>query len=367
MPSNINHHCFFNPSISQSINHLPKDILLHICTFLDYADLIRFQQTNKYHCEIIDCNNRSLWKRLYSRHFGPSNYPNIHPETLFRLDFREALRDARFGRTSLNESIYKLFKHNRDFTLSVVKGKGNALKYFSERLRDDKEIVLAAVNENGFALEWASHSLKNDRDVVLAAVKKNGRALVLASHSLKNDRNIVLAAVKNNANALEWASHIIKNDRDVVLAAVKRDGTALRWASNNLKDDNEVFLTAFDNNSDVIRYASLRIASYPSVRAFDLYTQQNSYTLRFKGSTDHKNTTSWLEPLEMLIAHCYLLDIVYSRRYRSRVEKKELAANIVFNDLNHDIDVEYRWSLLFLIIDILFNEEDNDYKFIASI
>ena len=40
--------------------------------------------------------------------------------------------------------------------MEAVKNKGYALKYASERLKDDRDLLLEAVKNNGVALEYAS-------------------------------------------------------------------------------------------------------------------------------------------------------------------------------------------------------------------
>gem|GEM_PF-4036706 len=131
-------------------------------------------------------------------------------------------------------------KNDRDFVFEAVKQSGHALQYASDELKNNKEFVLAVINENASSLFYASKTLKNDRDVVLAAVKQTGYALEYASKDVKNDREVVLAAVKESGRALKYASESLKSDRDVVLAAVKQNGYALDYASDALKNDPEI-------------------------------------------------------------------------------------------------------------------------------
>ena len=108
---------------------------------------------------------------------------------------------------------------------------GDALRFVSAALHDDRDVVLAACTQNGEALRFASAALQDDRDVVLAACNQCGDALRYASAALKADRGVLLAACNQSGYALEFASAALKDDRDVVLAACNQD--ALEFASNH--------------------------------------------------------------------------------------------------------------------------------------
>ena len=58
--------------------------------------------------------------------------------------------------------------------LEAVKQNGNALKYASAALKDDREFVLEAVKQDGSALEYASAALQGDREFVLEAAHLRG-------------------------------------------------------------------------------------------------------------------------------------------------------------------------------------------------
>ena len=51
--------------------------------------------------------------------------------------------------------------------------KGEALRYASERLKDDEEIVLKSLGQDGFALEQASLRLRDNKEIVLEALEQN--------------------------------------------------------------------------------------------------------------------------------------------------------------------------------------------------
>ena len=99
-------------------------------------------------------------------------------------------------------------------------GGGQALKFASEALRNDKEVVLAAVKQNGYALHFASEKLKNNKDFVLDCIKQHphfsytiGRLTSTISKQLSNDKDVIMAAVNNYGLALEYASERLKDDK----------------------------------------------------------------------------------------------------------------------------------------------------------
>ena len=94
----------------------------------------------------------------------------------------------------------------RSVAESAINRDSNALKYFSDEIKDDKKLVLKAVKFHGLALQHASERLRNDKQVVMKAVKQNGLALQYASEDLKLDYDVVLRAVNQNGIAIRFAA-----------------------------------------------------------------------------------------------------------------------------------------------------------------
>ena len=76
----------------------------------------------------------------------------------------------------------------------AVQSDGGALRYASERLRNDKKIVLEAVTNNGMALEFASEALKDNFKIVKIATKSKGASIRHASARLQRNRFIILSS-----------------------------------------------------------------------------------------------------------------------------------------------------------------------------
>lgn len=88
-----------------------------------------------------------------------------------------------------------------------------ALKYASQKLRNNKNIVLTAVKQNGNALQYVYIELWYDVEVAFNAVSSCGLALKYASQKFKNNRRIVQKAVEENPNAIMYASKDLQLDK----------------------------------------------------------------------------------------------------------------------------------------------------------
>ena len=64
--------------------------------------------------------------------------------------------------------------------------------------------MLKAVKINGYAIKYASEKLKNNRKIALASVKQNGLSLCHLSEEFRQDREITLESVKQNHKAIEF-------------------------------------------------------------------------------------------------------------------------------------------------------------------
>jgi len=60
-------------------------------------------------------------------------------------------------------NLDKSLKDDKEFILDLVRKKGWALQYASERLKSDKEVVLEAVNRTKWSIKFANKKLKKDK------------------------------------------------------------------------------------------------------------------------------------------------------------------------------------------------------------
>ncbi len=155
---------------------------------------------------------------------------------------------------------------------------GDALRFASDRLKDNKEVALAAINQNGSAFEIISDKLKNDKEVALAAIKNYIKAFYFASDELKEDQEVLdyvlnvskqntlileeKIALENDSDELEQLANNLKDnkavelaavnhklrkdteDKNTILAAIKDDKYIFRNVSKVLRNDREVALAA---------------------------------------------------------------------------------------------------------------------------
>jgi hypothetical protein len=92
--------------------------------------------------------------------------------------------------------------------------------YF-QGLQDERVAVLAAVVSEQYdmnkdaiwALKFASNRLRNDLNVVLAAVTKYGMCLEHASLEMRAHREIVLVSVESSGDSLQFASDELRDTK----------------------------------------------------------------------------------------------------------------------------------------------------------
>ena len=148
-------------------------------------------------------------------------------------------------------------RNDKEVAMLAVCKDGCALEYVSTQLRSDKEVVAAAVTKEGaLAFRYASDELRDDKEVGLIAVTKDGRALQYASTHLRSDKEVVAAAITDRGEAVRYASDELRDDKEVAMLAVCKDGCALEYVSTQLRSDKEVVAAAVTDRGEAVRYAS---------------------------------------------------------------------------------------------------------------
>ena len=137
-------------------------------------------------------------------------------------------------------------------SLFLKRKNGNAYQYASERLRDDEKLVELALN-NGGSLYFASDRLKDDEDFVSLAVGINGNNLGDASERLRDNENIVYKAALQDGNSIQYASERLRDNEKIVEASIiNGSGLNIYYASERLKKDPKLGLLA-------VQYPPVRI------------------------------------------------------------------------------------------------------------
>jgi hypothetical protein len=189
------------------------------------------------------------------------------------------------------QSLYDLdaeFKDNDEVVLAAVTSDMLAMKYASDRLKDDEKFVEKAIESSRgdviqfasdrilnnkkcakMAIEssWTSYNvlgddLKADKELLQLALDNNGNVfsnqtpLQTCDEKFRADRAIVEQAIDNWAYAIMYASEDLKGDRELIRKAVSSIGGALEYASDSLKDDKEIVMLAVSGDPDALEYAS---------------------------------------------------------------------------------------------------------------
>lgn len=178
---------------------------------------------------------------------------------------------------------------DRAFAVEILQKSPYNLKFFSERLRSDKEIVSAAMAKGSYyVFEFASDSLKNDKEFVAEILKKHPHAMAHISEDLKKDNELLVPVLKLHPEIFHYANKEIQNDpevvsavraqilngsksyfqtlpeklrgdREVIMKAVQFNCSLLELAPMELRDDEEIVKKATENNSYCLQYASNRL------------------------------------------------------------------------------------------------------------
>ena len=118
------------------------------------------------------------------------------------------------------KNLETLFKVINDF---------HVLEDLEYKYRVDEDIVYEAIYQDGYALKWASERLRDDKDLVITAISSNylgkselqSKVLQFASKRLRDDEEVIIESLKHNlGNGFKYASNRIKEKEDIALIAI---------------------------------------------------------------------------------------------------------------------------------------------------
>jgi hypothetical protein len=158
------------------------------------------------------------------------------------------------------EGVSDNYKNDPTIVYSAISNtNGWALRFASERLRNNDAFIQKAVQKGFHSLRFASDHLRGNEQIVSLAVEANVQTLGFARDSVKNDENFIIKTVleKNGMN-LQHLNEAMKDNKKLVLAAVKKQGLALQFASLRLKKDQDIARAAFINCTDSLPYTNFR-------------------------------------------------------------------------------------------------------------
>lgn len=156
-----------------------------------------------------------------------------------------------------------------EFFKKAVQLHGGALKYASEKIKNDKIIVLEAIKSNdiksGLANEtsiiYASDNLLNDRSFILNAVAVNGKIYKFLKNEFINDSEIIFKSIENNPTVYEYLDEIYKSNFDIAKKAISLNPYKLSYAPVEIKNNKEIIICAIEKYPDSIQYASESLKS----------------------------------------------------------------------------------------------------------
>jgi hypothetical protein len=254
-----------------------KDIFLSFVTNLDDFIFETFTKDNRY--------------LYYSTYFN--NHINRKYKDLLKKDISYFIScPSEYGGNILCVLDDK-YKNNKDLVLTAVKNCGYALKYASEKLRNDIDIIIESINggannvffflgdkikrnkkiilriinkiknNNIVFLKYCNEEIKDDEEIVLRLVTINCKEFEYASERIKNDRNFILELIENNPNIIRVLNAKFKNDKEIVLKSIFDDSGSnlelIKYIGDDLKKDKEFLKQIVDINGSALLYDGLEI------------------------------------------------------------------------------------------------------------
>jgi hypothetical protein len=150
-------------------------------------------------------------------------------------------------------------KYPKFFMDKFVEYDPKYLKFFYD-LQSDEEYALKAVSRNGDALEFFSAKIKDSEKIVLAAIKNTGHALSHASHRLRNEEAVVYEAVLNLKSAFLYASTNIQIDTEYIIMLMRHTPMVYLYLIDRMKINPKIKEAALKFSN--LSYASLYILKY---------------------------------------------------------------------------------------------------------
>lgn len=135
---------------------------------------------------------------------------------------------------------------NKKEVIRELKINGEALKYASSVLQDDKEIVLEAVKNAPLSITYASTKLKDDEDILQVVLKANPFAIIYFSQrlkekfreeSIKQSRNYNIDELKYKKRQLKKKLEEISNELDDITISIYK--TKLQEITKNIEMENK--------------------------------------------------------------------------------------------------------------------------------
>jgi len=158
----------------------------------------------------------------------------------------------------LGKSPTSVSEDRNVMSTAIALSRGEAFRFASGALTNDKSLILEAVEQNGAALQYAAKSLRADEAFVTEAAMVNGGAMQGAADSLRSDPDFVLKVTNAGlaGSAVNGASKELTSNPDFILNAVVKDPEAFKYASKELASQKTFALNAAARNGLTLKYMS---------------------------------------------------------------------------------------------------------------
>jgi hypothetical protein len=156
-------------------------------------------------------------------------------------------------------------RNEKDFCLEAIAlgdhtVEPQALRYASQRLRDDFDVVYSAVCKSGMNLKHASYAMRRDEQIVMAASDQNPKSFRYClpgsvKEELLEDREFALRVVQFAPNSIKRSCmELYQSDEEIILRAV---ANGLEWCGipENLQVQTDFVIKVMQRNPEV--YMSL--------------------------------------------------------------------------------------------------------------
>jgi len=145
---------------------------------------------------------------------------------------------------------------DRDLMFAAMgSSQGQALRYCSSELREDRKLVMEAVKYNGEMLSEASSALRSDASFVMEAILLNSTALGGAADGLRHSRDMVLEAAKlGKGSAMKGAMQGLQSDKGLILECVSYDPEVCLYMADELRHNRGFAMELVMKNGAVLQY-----------------------------------------------------------------------------------------------------------------
>mgnify|MGYP003729729961 CR=1 FL=1 len=142
-----------------------------------------------------------------------------------------------------SDDVIKKFYKDKDVALAAISNKVRHFDIISEKLKKDKDILKAAVDSKSMRGLPQSQTFFNvlekvnisDKNLIKYILKRRGDALRFFSEKFRDNRELVMLAVKEDGDAIGAASERLRIDPAIIKQAIKTGSKEERYPTTKRK------------------------------------------------------------------------------------------------------------------------------------